>query len=112
MSIKQYPRLITEIIRGTPRSQKLRALRPASERINSSAKEDFETLRKPKVRGIKRAGILAQLTAIVILLQRVAHFIIKVTLAVTKERTKNANGFIVIQGPKVPKFIMNLTQRK
>ena len=112
MSIKQNPRLITEIIRGTPHYQKLRALRPASERINSSAKEDFETLRKPKVRGIKRAGILAQLTTMVILLKRIAQFIIKVTLAVRKERTKNPNGFIVIRGPKVPKFIMNLIQRK
>ena len=112
MSIKQHPRLITEIIRGTPRYQKLRALRPASERINSSAKEDFETLRKPKVRGIKRAGILAQLTAMVILLKRIAQFIIKVTLAVRKERTKNPSGFIIIRGPKVPKFIMNLVQRK
>jgi hypothetical protein len=112
MSIKQHPRLITEIIRGTPHYQKLRALRPTSERINSSAKEDFETLRKPKVRGIKRAGILAQLTAMVILLKRIAQFIIKVTLAVRKERTKNPNGFIVIRGPKVPKFTMNLIQRK
>jgi hypothetical protein len=112
ISVRQYPRLITEIIRGTPRYQKLRALRPASERINSSAKEDFETLRKPKVRGIKRAGILAQLTVMVILLKRVARFIIKVTLAVRKERIKNPSGFIIIRGPKVPKFIMNLIQRK
>lgn len=112
ISVKQYPRLITEIIRGTPRYQKLRALRPASERINSSAKEDFETLRKPKVRGLKRAGILAQLTVMVILLKRIAQFIIKVILAVRKERTKKPNGFIFIRGPKVPKFIMNLIQRK
>ena len=112
MSIKQYPRLITEVIRGTPRYQKLRSLRPASERTNSSAKEDFETLRKPKVRGIKRAGILAQLTVMVILLKRVAQFIVKVTLAVRKERIKNPRGFIIIRGPKVPKFIMNLIQRK
>jgi hypothetical protein len=112
ISVRQYPRLITEIIRGTPRYQKLRALRPASERINSSAKEDFETLRKPKVRGIKRAGILAQLTVMVILLKRAARFIIKVTLAVRKERIKNPSGFIIIRGPKVPKFIMNLIQRK
>jgi len=30
MPIKQHPRLITEVIRGTPRYQKLRSLRPAS----------------------------------------------------------------------------------
>jgi len=93
MSIKQYPRLITEVIRGTPRYQKLRSLRPASERLNSTAKEDLEILNKPRVRGRKRAAILGQLTLISILLKRVAHF-------------------IIIRGPKVPKFIMNLVQRE
>ncbi|MBU4078555.1 transposase [Patescibacteria group bacterium] len=123
MSTKQYPRLITEIIRGTPRYQKLRSLRSASERINSTAKEDLKILLKPKVRGLKRAAILGQLTLMTILLKRVAQFIIparsclamaggKVTLAVRKERTKNPHGFIVIRGPKVPKFILNLVQRE
>jgi hypothetical protein len=38
-----------------------------------------------------------------ILLKRVTQFIIKVTLAVRKERTKNPYGFIIIiRGPKVP----------
>ena len=112
MPIKHHPRLITEVIRGTPRYQKLRALRPASERLNSTAKDDLEILNKPRVRGLKRAGILAQLTLITILLKRVAQFIIKVTLAVRKERIKNPHGFIIIRGPTVPKFILNLTQRE
>jgi hypothetical protein len=112
MSIKQYPRLITEVIRGTPRYQKLRSLRSASERTNSTAKEDLDLLRKPKVRGIYRAGILVQLTMMAILLGRVTHFILKVTIAVEKERFRNPNKFIVIKGPKVPKFILNLIQRK
>jgi len=112
MSIKQYPRLITEVIRATPRYQTLRSLRPASERLNSTAKEDLEILNKPKLRGLKRAAILGQLTLISILLKRVACFIIKVTLAVRKERTKNPHGFIIIRGPKVPKFILNLVQRE
>jgi hypothetical protein len=112
MSIKQHPRLITEIIRGTPRYQKLRSLRPASERLNSTAKDDLETLHKPRVRGLKRAAILGQLTLMTILLKRVAQFIIKVTLAVRKERIKNPYGFVIIQGPKVPKFILNLVQRE
>jgi hypothetical protein len=112
MSIQQHPRLVTEVIRGTPRYQKLRSLRPASERLNSTAKEDLEILDKPKVRGRKRAGILAQFTLISILLKRVARFIIKVTLAVRKERIKNPRGFIIIQGPKVPKFILSLVQRE
>ena len=102
MSVKQHPRPITEVIRGTPRYQKLRALRPASERLNSTAKDDLEILNKPRVRGLKRAGILAQLTLMTILLKRVAQFIIKVTLTVRKERIKNPYGFVIIRGPKVP----------
>jgi len=112
MPIKQHPRLITEVIRGTPRYQKLRSLRPASERLNSTAKDDLEILNKPRVRRLKRAAILAQLTLITILLKRVAQFIIKVTLTVRKERIKNPYGFIIIRGPKVPKFILNLVQRE
>jgi hypothetical protein len=69
-------------------------------------------LLKPKLRGLKRAAILSQLTLMTILLKRVAQFIIKVTLTVRKERIKNPYGFIIIRGPKVPKFIMNLVQRK
>jgi hypothetical protein len=112
MSIKQHPRLVTEIIRGTPRYQKLRSLRPTSERINSTAKEDLDILLKPKVRGLKRSAILGQLTLMTILLKRVAQFIIKVTLAVRKKRIKNPYGFIIIRGSKVPKFIINLVQRE
>jgi len=62
--------------------------------LNSTAKEDLEILNNPRVRGLKRAAILGQLTLISILLKRVAHFIIKVTLAVRKERIKNPRGFI------------------
>jgi len=112
MSIKQHPRLITEIIRGTPRYQELRSLRPASERTNSTAKEDLDILSKPRVRGLKRAAILSQFTLMAILLKRAAQFIIKVTLAVRKERIKNPHGFVIIRGPKIPKFIFNLVQRE
>ena len=41
MSVKQFPRLITEVIRGTFRHQELKKLRSASERTHSSAKVDF-----------------------------------------------------------------------
>lgn len=112
MSIIQHPRLITEVIRGTPRYQKLRSLRPASERLNSTAKADLKILDKPRIRGLKRAAILGQLALMTILLKRVSQFIIKVTLAVRKERIKNPHGFIIIPGPKVPKFILNLVQRE
>jgi hypothetical protein len=112
MSVHQHPRLILETIRGTPRYQKLRSLRPASERTNSTAKEDLDIPSKPRVRSVKRAAILSQLALMAILLRRVAHFIIHVTLAVRKERIKNPHGFIFIPGPKVPKFILNLVRRE
>jgi hypothetical protein len=84
MSIKEFPRLVTEVIRGTYRHQKLKTLRSASERTNSTAKDDFCILVKPKVRGIHHAGILSQIAVIVVLLKRIARFIIKLTIALTR----------------------------
>jgi hypothetical protein len=114
MSIKQFPRLITEVLRGTYRHQKLKALRSASERTNSTAKDDFSILAKPKVRGLPHAAMLSQMSVIVVLLKRISRFIIKVTLAVRKKLLNNSahphRHFI--PGPKVPNFIRNLIQRE
>ena len=114
MSIRQFPRLITEVIRGTERHQKLKALRSAAERTNSSAKDDFCILSKPKIRGIKNAGILSQMAVIVVLFKRIARFIVKVTLAFRKkvENNKSPPHHLFIPGPKVPRFILNLVQRE
>ena len=114
MSIKQFPRLITEVLRGTYRHQKLKALRSASERTNSSAKSDFAILVKPKIRGLEHAAILSQIAVIVVLLNRIAQFIIKVTLALEKKRLDNSvhPDRYFIPGPRIPNFIRNLTQRE
>ena len=114
MSIKQFPRLITEVIRGTYRYRKLKALRPASERINSTAKDDFCILLKPKIRGLKSAGVLAQMAVIVVLLKRIIRFIVKVTLAFREkiQNNKSPPRYIFIPGPQAPKFIINLIQRE
>lgn len=114
MSIRQFPRLITEVIRGTYRYRKLKALRPASERMNSTAKVDFCILAKPKSRGLKNASILAQMAVIVVLLKRIARFIVRITLALRKkiQNNKSPPRRIFIPGPKVPKFIFNLIQRE
>jgi len=113
MSIHEFPRLITEVIRGTDRHQKLKNLRSASERTNATAKEDFAILSKPKIRGLKHAGILSQMAVIVVLLKRVACFIVKVTLALRKnfQDNKSPPKFFV-PGPSVPKFILNLVMRE
>jgi hypothetical protein len=114
MSVRQFPRLITEVIRGTFRHQKLKTLRSASERTNSSAKEDFCILSKPKIRGIKSAGVLTQIAVIVVLLKRIARFIVKVTLAFRQkiQNNKSPPRHVFIPGPKVQKFILNLIQRE
>ena len=114
MSIRQFPRLILEVIRGTYRYRKLKALRPASERTNSTAKDDFCILAKPKIRGLKSAGVIAQMAVIVVLLKRIARFIVKVTLAFRKkiQNNKSPPHRIYIPGPKAPTFILNLIQRE
>jgi hypothetical protein len=114
MSIKEFPRLITEILRGTYRHQKLKALRSASERTNSTAKDDFCILAKPKVRGIEHAAILSQMAVIVVLLKRITRFIIKITIALRKQLLTNKAPPHphFIPGPKVPNFIHNLIQRE
>jgi len=114
MSVRQFPRLITEVIRGTFRHQDLKKFRSASERTNSSAKEDFCILSKPKIRGLKSAGILSQMAVIVVLLKRIARFIVKVTLAFREkvDNNKSPPQRVFIQGPEVPKFILNLIQRE
>lgn len=114
MSVVQFPRLITEVIRGTDRHQKLKALRSAAERTNASAKNDFCILSKPKVRGINHAGILSQMAVIVILLKKIARFIVHVSLAFRQEFENNKSPLqpIFIPGPKVPQFILNLVHRE
>jgi hypothetical protein len=113
LSVKQFPRLITEVIRGTDRFKNLKKLRSASERTNSTAKDDFHILAHPKIRGIKSAGVLAQLAAITVLLKRVARFIVKVTLSFRQIRNnKSPPPHIFIPGPEVPRFIMNLILRE
>jgi len=113
MSVIQFPRLITEVVRGTDRYHKLKALRSAAERTNASAKEDFCILSKPKVRGLKHAGILSQMAVIVVLLKRVAAFIVKVTLSLREkiENNKSPPDYLV-PGPSVPNFILNLVQKE
>jgi len=113
MSVRQFPRLISAVIRGTERHQKIKALRSAAERTNATAKDDFCILSKPKVRGLNHAGILSQMAVIVVLLKRVACFIVKVTLALRKTTQNNKSPPVFfVPGPSVPKFILNLVMRE
>jgi hypothetical protein len=113
MSVRQFPRLITEVIRGTDRHQKLKCLRSASERTNASAKDDFSILAHPKVRSLPRAGVLAQIAVIVVLLKKVTSFIVNVTCSIRKPQAKDPSlHSSYIPGPMVPPFLRNLIQRE
>jgi len=65
MYVKEHPRLINEIPRGSKRYDTFKKMRPASERSNSTMKEDLKILDKPRVLNAQRANILAQMAAIV-----------------------------------------------
>jgi hypothetical protein len=80
MSIKDYPRLINEIPRGSKRYKVIKNLRSASERANSTIKEDIKILEKPRVLNRVRANILAQMAGITLLLKRVLSFVVKTTI--------------------------------
>ncbi|MCK8604480.1 hypothetical protein K1V27_22525, partial [Syntrophobacteraceae bacterium DRH4] len=79
MAIKDHPRLTNEIPRGSKRYKEIKKIRSASERANSTLKEDLKILDKPRVIGSFRAGILNQIAAIVLLLTRAFNFIVKTT---------------------------------
>jgi len=117
MYVKEHPRLVNAIPRGTKNYQKLKQNRSASERINSAAKEDTPILHKPRVLNGQRAATLAQMTAIVILLKRAFSFVVKTTILFRKylhesnAKTK-AKLKLLLQPPQVPTFIMKLIQRE
>jgi hypothetical protein len=113
MSIKDYPRLINEIPRGTKRYKEIKKLRSASERTNSTIKVDMDILDKPRVLGIKRAGILVQIAAIVLLLQRGFSFVAKVTFLLRRYRqTHDPKLKQKLFPPHISKSIQNLIQRE
>ena len=113
MSIQDYPRLINEIPRGTKRYKAIKKLRSSSERSNSTLKKDIPILDKPRVLSIKRAGILVQLAAIVLLLKRGFSFVAKVTSLLRRfRRTKDPKLKQLLNPPPIAKSIKNLIQRE
>jgi len=117
MYVKEHPRLINAIPRGTKKYQQLKQHRSASERINSAVKEDIPILRKPRVTNGFRAKILAQLAASVILLKRAFSFIAKITTLVRKyhratDQKIKAKLQLLLTPPAVPTFIQKLIQRE
>jgi len=124
MYVKEHPRLINEIPRGSKRYKTIKKIRSASERANSTMKEDQKILDKPSLRpvgvrayapegviNISRANILAQMAAIVLLLKRAFSFIVKTTILFRKlNRTNDPHIKEKLKPPSIPKSILSLIQ--
>jgi hypothetical protein len=86
--IAERPRLLLEIPRGSERYRQLHRLRSASERTNSTLKEDNAILRNLSVRSLRRASMESLMALMTTLIDRVVRFAIDVT--VTERKFKNS----------------------
>jgi hypothetical protein len=111
MYVKELPRLVNEIPRGSKHYQDIKKLRSASERANSTLKEDLKIIEKPRVLNGSRADILAQIATIVLLLKRAFSFIIKTTNQLRK-LAESDDPLLrkKIKTPLIPKSIRNIIQ--
>jgi hypothetical protein len=111
MYVKEHPRLINEIPRGSKRYNLIKKIRSAAERANSTMKEDLKILEKPRILNAQRAAILAQMAAIVLLLHRAFNFVVKNTILFEKLYQTNDPAIKEkLKFPSIPKSILNLIQ--
>jgi len=111
MYVKEHPRLVNEIPRGSKRYNLIKKIRSASERANSTMKEDLKILEKPRVLNASRSNILAQLAAIALLLKRAFNFIVRITILFRKlHQTNDPELAKKLHPPLVPKSIQRLIQ--
>ena len=111
MYVKEHPRLINEIPRGSKRYNLIKKIRSASERANSTMKENLKILEKPRVLNNSRANILAQMAGIVLLLSRAFKFIVRLTILFRKlHRTNDPDIKEKLKPPSIPKSIQCLIQ--
>ena len=111
MYVKEYPRLVNEIPRGSKRYNTIKKMRSASERANSTVKEDIKILEKPRVIAGFRANILGQMAGITLLLKRAFSFIVRVTNRFRKFlKTEDPRIKETLTPPSLPKSIRNIIQ--
>lgn len=111
--IADNPRLYNEIPRGTDRYNEIKRVRSASERTNSTLKEDLDIIGKPFVYNKEKAGILAQIGAISLLLYKALAFVARISARFLKyNSTKDPNLAEKLQPHYVPPSIMSLIQRE
>jgi hypothetical protein len=103
VSIAQHPRLILEIPRGSDRYRQLHALRSASERTNSTLKDDNAILSEPPVRSLRRAAVVSLMGVMTTLIDRVSRFVLDVTVKQRKfKQTGDKHWFDQLSPPEIP----------
>jgi len=111
MYVKEHPRLVNEIPRGSKRYKTIKKIRSASERSNSTIKEDLKILDKPRIMNSSRANILSQMAAIALLLKRAFSFIVRTTNLFRKfHKTNDPDIKEKLKPPSIPKSIANIIQ--
>ena len=106
-------RLFCKVPRGSKRWKKIRNLRPASERTNSTTKSDLNILNYPRVMGLKRTAILSQMACIVTLLKRFLDFVVRITLTLHKAKdTGSRQLWRELQIKKLPAYLASIIQRE
>ena len=111
MYVKEHPRLVNQIPRGSKRYNVIKKIRSASERANSTMKEDQKILDKPRIMNRSRANVLAQMAAIALLLKRALSFIIRTTNLFRKlHKTNDPKIKEKLKLPSIPKSIANIIQ--
>jgi hypothetical protein len=111
MYVKEHPRLVNEIPRGTKRYNSIKTMRSASERSNSTIKEDIKIIEKPRVLNGSRANILAQMAAIVLLLKRAFSFVVRVTNKIRRlNKANDPSRMEKLTPPFIPKSIRSVIQ--
>ena len=110
MYVKEHPRLINEIPRGSKRYKEIKRCRSAAERANSTLKKDIKILDKPRVLNVTRANILGQMAAIVLLLWKGFSFVAKTTCRI--RQLLQSEGSIDKKDllSHIPKSILRLLQ--
>jgi hypothetical protein len=104
--IAERPRLLLEIPRGSERYRQLHRLRSASERTNSTLKEDNAILRNPSVRSLRRASIESLMGVMTTLIDRVVRFTIDVTVKERKFKNSGDKAWLdQLSHPDIPSHL-------
>lgn len=113
--IKEHPRLLNEVPRGTKRYKKIKNLRSSSERTNSSLKDDLKILNDPVVTNLSSASALGAMANITLFVKRIMDFITRIHVIKAKLKkplsSKQVCEYRIKLHPKtVPKSIASLIQ--